>query len=80
MNEKYALRIDSPRVPEAEYANQGSSAIIYTNPDPDAYVELETYGPLSTMKVGDKIERTNLYTLSRRREKDALTEAQKILH
>ena len=79
MNEKYALRIDSPRVPEAEYANQGSSAIIYTNPDPDAYVELETYGPLSTMKVGDKIGRTNLYTLSRRSEKDTQVEARKIL-
>ena len=80
MNEKYALRIDSPRVPGAEYPNQGSSAIIYTNSDPDAYVELETYGPLNTMKVGDKIERTNLYTLSRRSEKDTDAEARKILH
>jgi hypothetical protein len=79
MNEKYALRIDSPRVEGAEYANQGSSSVIYTNSDPDAYVELETYGPLTTMKAGDKIERTNLYTLSRRSEKDPDVEAKKIL-
>ncbi len=79
MNEKYALRIDSSRISDAEYANQGSSSVIYTNPDPDAYVELETYGPLTTMKAGDKIQRTNLYTLSRRTEKDPDVEAKKIL-
>ncbi len=79
MNEKYALRIDSPRVPGAEYANQGSSSVIYTNSDPDAYVELETYGPLTTMNVGDKIERTNAYRLARRSEKDPDTEAKKLL-
>ena len=79
MNEKYALRIDSPRMDGAEYANQGSSTVIYTNSDPDAYVELETYGPLTTMKVGDKIERTNTYTLSKRSEKDPDVEAKKIL-
>ena len=64
--EKYVLRIDSPRVDGAEYPNQGSSTVIYTNSDPDAYVELETFSPLSTMKVGDKIERTNTYTFSHR--------------
>jgi len=79
MNEKYALRIDSPHVDGAEYA-EGSSTVIYTNSDPDGYVELETYGPLTTMKLGDKIERTNLYTLSKRTEKDPDSEARKILH
>ena len=79
MNDKYVLRIDSPRVPGAEYGYQGSSAVIYTNPDPDSYVELETNGPLSTMKNGDKIERTNTYTLSRRSEKDPDAEAKKRL-
>ena len=80
MNEKYALRIDSPRTPEAEYANQGSSSVIYTNSDPDAYIELETYGPLTTMKVGDKIERTNVYTLSRRTDENPDSQARKIWH
>jgi hypothetical protein len=78
MDQKYVLRIDSPRVEGAEYADQGSSAIIYTGADPFAYVELETFGPLSTMKVGDKIQRTNTYTLSRRTEKDPEAEAQKL--
>jgi hypothetical protein len=79
MDDKYVLRIDSPRVPGAEYADEGSSAIIYTSRDPLAYVELETFGPLSTMKVGDKIQRTNTYTLSRRTEKDPGVEAKKVL-
>ena len=79
MNEKYVLRIDSPHVDGAEYA-EGSSAVIYTNSDPDGYVELETYGPLTTMKVGDKIERTNVYTLARRTDTDPDSQARKILH
>ena len=79
MNEKFALRIDSPHVDGAEYA-ENSSAVIYTNSDPDGYVELETYGPLTTMRVGDRIERTNLYTLSKRTESDPDAEARKILH
>lgn len=79
MNEKYALRIESPHVDGGEYPNQGGSTVIYTNDDPDAYVELETYGPLSTLKAGDKMERTNTYTLSRRTEKDPDSEAKKIM-
>ena len=79
MNEKYALRIDAPRLPGAEYPDQGSSTEIYTNEDPLAYIELETEGPLSIMKIGDRIQRTNTYTLSRRSEKDPAAEARKIL-
>jgi hypothetical protein len=79
MNEKYALRIDSPRVQGAEYPWHNSSAVIYANADPDAYVELETYGPLTTMKIGDKVRRTNVYTLSRRTENDPEAEAKRIL-
>ncbi len=80
MNEKYALRIDSSRIDAAEYPWQGSSTVIYTNSDPDAYVELETYGPLTVLKAGDNIERTNTYTLSKRSEKDPELQARKILH
>jgi len=79
MNEKHAIKIESPRAIGAEYANQGSSTVIYTNSDPDAYIELETYGPLSVMKVGDKIEQTNTYRLYERGEKDPEAEARKIL-
>jgi hypothetical protein len=79
MDEKYALKIESPRIAGAEYADKGSSSVIYTNSDPDGYVELETYGPLTVVKAGDKIERTNTYTLSRRMGKDPDAEARKIL-
>lgn len=66
IGEKYTLRIDSPRMPNATYPDQGSSAEVYTNSDPLKYVELEMLGPLKTMKVGDRLEHTNTYTLSRK--------------
>jgi hypothetical protein len=78
IGEKVMCRIDSPRVPGAEYPDGGSSAEVYTNPDPLKYVELETLGPLRLMKVGDKITHTNTYTLLRRTEGTAEAEARKI--
>ena len=80
MNDKYVLRIDSPRVRDAEYADQGTNTTIFTSADPQAYVELETFGPLTVMKVGDHIERKNTYTLMERTEKDPEKEARKIAH
>jgi len=79
VGEKHVLRIDSPRVANATYPDQGSSAEVYTNPDPLKYVELEMLGPLSQMKTGDRIERANTYTLSRRRDKNAAEEGRKIV-
>jgi len=79
MNDRYVLRIDSPRVEGAEYTDQGSNAVIYTNAGPDGYVELETFGPLTLIQVGDKIERTNTYTLMRRLENDVDAEARRIV-
>jgi AhpD family alkylhydroperoxidase len=62
----WRLRIDAePRDAKAEYPEQGSSVQVYTNDDPDKYVELETQGPLLTMKKGDKQERVNTYTLTK---------------
>ena len=55
--------VDSPRVAGAEYPDRGASAEVYTNSDPKAYVELETLGPLSVMKPGNRIQQTNTYTL-----------------
>jgi hypothetical protein len=74
-----ALRIDSPRLPLAQYPDRGSSAEIYTNPDPLKYVELEMLGPLRGMGSGDSIEQVNIYTLFRRTETSPDAEAQKIL-
>ena len=75
------LRMDSPRLnnPAAEYPDQGSSAEVYTSPNPLQYVELEMLGPLVEMKTGDHIERTTTYTLMHRRAQDARAEALQIL-
>ena len=69
---KTAVRIDSERVAGAEYPDKGSSAEVYTNPNPLTYVELEMLGPLHTMKVGDEIDQTNTYTLFHRADIDSI--------
>jgi len=67
VGERSVLQIESPRVANAEYPDQGSSAEVYTNADPLPYVELELLGPLTTIKAGDRIEQTMTYTLGRTR-------------
>ena len=62
----FTLRLDSDVVPGAVYPDHGSSAEIYTNADPLAYVELELLGPLTTLQAGERIEQTVTYTLGRR--------------
>jgi hypothetical protein len=74
-----ALRIDSQRVPGAQYPDQGSSAAIYTNPDPLPYVELEILGPLQMLKAGDRLQQVSTYTLSRRTEAKPESEARRML-
>ncbi|MGH9554724.1 MAG: DUF4380 domain-containing protein [Terriglobales bacterium] len=66
---KYILGVLSPREHGSPYPDQESSIEVWTNPDPLPYIELETLGPLATMKVGDTIDRTNFYVLRRRSEK-----------
>ena len=73
------LRIDSALVPGGKYPDDGSSAEIYTNLDPLAYVELELLGPLAPMVVGDKIERLSTYTLKHRTKNDPAAEIKKLL-
>jgi hypothetical protein len=77
MNQKYVARVDSARQ-RGEYADQGANAIIYTSPQSDGYIELEPFGPLRTMKAGDRIERTVKYTLARRTEQDPENEVRKM--
>jgi hypothetical protein len=72
------LRIDSARLFRGRYPDQESSAEIYTNPNPLAYVELEMLGPLQRMIVGDTISRTSTYTLLRRAERDPDLEVQRM--
>lgn len=79
MGEKIAVRIDSPRVPGANYPDNNSSAEIYTNLDPKAYVELELLSPLTTLRVEEKMDLTTTYTLIPRITENAEQEARKIL-
>ncbi len=78
VGQKHMLKIDSPRVPNAEYPDNGSSAEVYTNLDPLKYIELEMLGPLKEMKVGEWITHTNVYTLMRRSKKTSEAEARNI--
>jgi Domain of unknown function (DUF4380) len=79
MGEKVAVRIDSPRVSGASYPDNNSSAEIYTNLDPKAYVELEFLSPLKTLQVGEKMDLTTTYTLIPRLTENAEQEARKIM-
>jgi len=79
ISEKYALRIDSPRANNAEYPDKGSSAEVYTNPNPLRYVELEMLGPLGFLKPGEKMVQVNRYTLYRRTNLSVDEEARRIL-
>jgi hypothetical protein len=56
----------SEREKGTEFPDNGSSAEIYTNQDPNAYVELELLGPLQTLRVGESMSRRQVYRLHRR--------------
>jgi len=73
------LRIDSALVPGGVYPDGGSSAEIYTNADPLAYVELELLGPLTRLQPGDTLTRVSTYTLTRRTEQDPTIEIRRLL-
>ena len=79
VGDKHVLRIDTRRAALGEYTHQGNSAEIYTNPDVLPYVELETLGPVATLRPGDSLTQTNTYTLSRRSSAAPEAEARKIL-
>lgn len=62
--------VATPRTAGVEYPDRGASAEVYTNQNPKSYVELETLGPLVTLRPGERITQTNTYTLWRRRPGD----------
>ncbi|MDB6036830.1 MAG: hypothetical protein JWM99_671 [Verrucomicrobiales bacterium] len=66
VGEKEGVKIESRRAADSEYPDEGSSAEVYTNPDENAYVELELLGPLRSLETGTKIEQTSTYTLYHR--------------
>jgi len=76
-DKKWVLDISSPRIAGQEYPDQGSSAEVYTNPNPLTYVELEMLGPVKTLKIGDSMAQTNVYSLGRRQPAIADAEEEK---
>jgi len=68
------VRIDAEQG-AGEFPDGGCVTQVYTNPDPLHYVELETIGPLTLMSIGDCIQRTSVYRVSRRSMADAQAEA-----
>jgi len=72
------VRIDAEAGP-GEYPDDGCVTEVYTNPDPQKYVELETLGSLHMMSVGDRIRQATVYTVTPRSTPDAESEARKAL-
>jgi hypothetical protein len=62
LGKRSVLRIDAEKGP-GEYPDGGCLTEVYTNPDPQKYVELETLGPLQILSPGDQIRRTTAYTI-----------------
>ena len=77
--ETQLLRIDLPRIAEATYPETGYSVVVYTNPDPVPYVELETFGPMKTLNPGDKMSATNTYRLAHRTKAPLETDVKALL-
>lgn len=77
--DRHWLLLEGTRDAGREYPDGGSSAEIYTNPDPKAYVELEILGPLAELKSGQQLEQTLRYHLLRRGPATVEEEARKIL-
>jgi hypothetical protein len=75
---KEMLLIDSPRLRGFEYPDRGSSAEVYTNPDPLKYIELEMVGPLQLLEPGAQMERTSMYRLYHRTEATPEAEVRKV--
>lgn len=63
---RHLLRITIPRVVGADYPDAGCSVEIYGNEDPFPYVELETLGPLKTLRPGERLSATTSYQLAPR--------------
>ncbi|MGB3636138.1 MAG: DUF4380 domain-containing protein [Rivularia sp. (in: cyanobacteria)] len=79
VGENVAVRMDSPRIDREIYPDNNSSAEIYTNYDPKAYVELEFLSPLKTLQVGEKMDLTVTYTLIKTTSENIEEQVRKIL-
>ena len=60
-------------------SNGGCSTVVYTNPNPTPYEELECFGPLTNLLAGQTMSFVTTYTLFNRTENDPEAEGRKIL-
>ena len=74
------LHIHAERETKGEFPDHGSSAEIYTNPDPNKYVELEMLGPMQQMSKGSVISRRQTYRLVRRTNQSLAEQVQDLLN
>ena len=79
VGEDVAVCMDSPRIDRVNYPDNNSSAEIYTNYDPKAYVELEFLSPLKTLQLGEKMDLTVTYTLFKTTSENLEEQVRKIL-
>jgi hypothetical protein len=75
VGKRCVLRIDAETGP-GEYPDGGCVTEVYTNPDPQKYVELETLGTLEKIGAGGHIRRTTAYSVMPRREADVDSSAE----
>jgi hypothetical protein len=77
-DKSHVVEVFSAREAAGDFPDNGSSAEIYTNKDPNAYVELELLGPLRTLRTGDSISRRQEYRLYRRTDEPLETQLRKL--
>jgi hypothetical protein len=65
-DKQWIVAIHAERERAGDFPDKGSSVEIYTNPDPNKYVELEMLGPLHSLKQGDVLSRNQTYRLYHR--------------
>ncbi len=74
----HVVEVFSERDKNGEFPDNGSSAEIYTNADPNKYIELELLGPLKTLRVGESMSRKQIYRLHRRTSAAVETELRRL--
>ena len=79
MGKNVAVRMDSTRIDNAIYPYNNSNSEIYTNYNPKAYVELEFLSPLKTLEVGEKMDLTVKYTLTKTTSENIEEQVRRIL-
>jgi hypothetical protein len=79
MNDDIVLKIDSPRLPDRKYPENGISAIVSTHQNPQDFVQVDMLAPVAQIRQGHVLKQRSTYTLLRRQELDPRLEAARLL-